>query len=241
MSKLLPLSENTLKLPQMFGVDEDFLHYVSTHRFTTIATDSGTATVGDAVGGILALAASDGTVADNDECYIKGVSEVYKFAASKPLFIRGRLQFTEANTDDANIIFGLMSAVAANALLDNGAGPAASYSGCVFFKVDGSTVWQAESSLAGTQTTTTLNAAGSRDGIAKTAGGSSYQTLEINWVPNDSTTGDFTFFIDGVLVAKHKGVTYTSATEMQIVAGVKNGDTNMETLNVDYISAWQVR
>lgn len=241
MSKLLPLSEQTLDLPRLFGFNDDFEWLVTAHRWTSVLTDSGTAVVGDAVGGILALTASDGTVADNDEAYIRSTAEIFKFAENKPLLAKARIQYTEANTDDANIAFGFMSAVGANALLDNGGGPAASYSGAVFFKVDGSTVWQCESSLAGTQTTTTLNAAGSADGIAKTAGGSSYQTLEINWVPTTSTTGDFTFFIDGVLVAKHKDVVYTSATEMHVFAGVKNGDTNNEVLNVDYISAWQLR
>jgi hypothetical protein len=54
-------------------------------------------------------------------------------------------------------------------------------------------------------------------------------------------TMDVEFWIDGVLVYKIKDTSYTSATEMHVFAGVKNGDTNLETLNVDYIEAWQLR
>lgn len=228
-------------LPRQFGLFDDFLWEITAHMWTNTLTDSGTASVGDAVGGILALVPSDGTVADNDEAYVRSSGEIFKFAAGKPMYAEARVQFTEANTDDANVIFGFASAVAANHLQDNGAGPLASYSGAVFFKVDGGTNWNVEKSIAGTQVTAELTAVNSLTKTAQAAGGASYQTLRIEVEPHGGGSMDISFFIDGVLVYKIKDTTYASATEMHVFAGVKNGDTNLETLNVDYIEAFQLR
>lgn len=219
-------------LAQLVVAHQDhFTHYVTAHGFSTVATDGGACAVGDARGGILAITASDGTVADNDETYLKGTNEVLKFAANSAIYFGCLAQFAEANTDDANIILGFKDAVAANTLLDDGGGPAASYSGACFFKVDGGTVWQVESSLAGTQTTTVTNI---------TAGGSAYHLFEIEFRAIDSTTGEISFLYDGQVVCdsnnrpiKHQ-ITYTSATEMQACMGVKNGGANLETLNIDW-------
>lgn len=215
--------------------------YVSTSWVSTL-TDSGTAGVGDAAGGIMALVASDGTVADNDEAYLESPNETFLFANNKPLLFEARIQFTEANTDDANIIVGMKDAVAADTLLDNGGGPAASYTGAVFFKVDGGTNWQFETSISGAQTTTDLTAANANNlsKVVQTAGGASYQTLRISFEPYSSTAAKVNGFIDGVHVVSHD-FTYTSATEMQLCAGVKNGGANVETLNIDYMGGWQLR
>lgn len=241
MGKLLDSLEVMTKGPLTHGFFEDFDHMVTADRWTSVLTDSGSATVGDAAGGVITLTPSDGTVGDNDEAYLHTTKEIFKFAANKPGFVEARLQFTEANTDDANVMFGLADTSAANHIQDNGAGPLASYSGAVFFKVDGGTLWNTESSIAGTQTTNLLNAATSLDKTAKTAGGASYQTLRIEWLPKPGSLMDVMFFIDGVLVDKHENVDITSATEMDVFVGVKNGDTNVEALLVDYIQAWQTR
>jgi len=241
MTKLLNLPDYAHKCRDVQGYFDDFHWYITAHNLTSVISDSGTASVGDAAGGVLAIVPSDGSVGDNDESYVKGTAETFKFAANKPILFEAKVQFTEANTDDANIIVGLKDAVAANTLVDNGGGPPSTYSGCVFFKADGDTVWSVENSISTTQKTTQLTATNSLDRIAKTAGGASYQTLRIEWQPTSSTLGDFTFFIDGQIVAKHKDQVYTSATEMQVCLGVKNGDTNLETLNVDYIDVWQQR
>jgi hypothetical protein len=237
-AKLVRKTEEQLQAPLQFSLFDDFLWYVTAHGFTTVATDSGTVTVGDARGGIVALTPSDGTVADNDEVYIRSTAELFKFDRSG--FVEFKLQYTEANTDDANVAFGVMNAVAANSILDDGGGPAASYSGAVFFKVDGATVWNVESSIAGTQTTTTLTT---------TAGGASYVTFRIEWRYINSTRVEVTFWIDGQQVLDPAQrfaspvmhvVDPTSCTEMHVFAGLKNGAaTNVETLNIDYIAGGQ--
>lgn len=231
-----------LRLRNQFTIQDDFTRDVDSADWVTTLTDTGTASVGDAAGGVLAIVPSDGTVADNDEAYVESANEVFKFAADKPLLFEARVQFTEANTDDANVLVGVMDAVGANSLQDNGAGPPASYSGAVFFKVDGGTVWQTETSNSTTQTTTELSATNVNNLAKKavTAGGSAYQTLRIVVTPYSSTNAYVDFFVDGVQVAQHDYV-FTSATEMQVALGVKNGSTNLETLNVDYVACSQKR
>ena len=225
-----------------FTIADEFLRDVDSADWVTTLTDSGTASVGDAVGGVIALVPSDGTVADNDEAYIESANEVFKFAADKPLLFEARVQFTEANVDDANVLVGLLDAVGANSLQDNGAGPPSSYSGAVFFKVDGGTVWQTETSNSTTQTTNELLSTNTNNLAKKsvTAGGSSYQVLRIEYMPYSSTNAYVSFFVDGVLCCQHDYI-FTSATEMQIGIGVKNGGANNETLNVDYVVCTQER
>lgn len=225
-----------------FTIQDDFLRDVDAADWVTTLTDSGTASVGDAVGGVIALVPSDGTVADNDEAYIESANEVFKFAADKPLLFEARVQYAEAATDDANILVGLLDAVGANSLQDNGGGPPSSYSGAVFFKVDGGTRWQVETSNSTTQTTDDLVSTNTNNLSRKTqtAGGSAYQTLRIEFMPYSSTNAYVSFFIDGVQVAQHDYI-FTSATEMQIGIGVKNGGANNETLNVDYVVCTQER
>lgn len=231
-----------LRLRNQFTIQDDFTRDVDSADWVTTISDLGSVAVGDAAGGILALVPSDATVADNDETYVESANEVFKFAAEKPLLFEARVQFTEANTDDANILVGLMDAVAANSLQDNGAGPPASYSGAVFFKIDGGTVWQTETSLSTTQTTNELTSTNVNNlsKKAQTAGGSAYQVLRIEYMPYSSTNAYVSFLVDGVLCAQHDYV-FTSATEMQIALGVKNGGANLETLNVDYVVCTQER
>ncbi len=225
------------------GFYEDFQY--ESGRWTTIASDAGGSNILDQVGGVMELDASDATVADNDEVYIH-TAEVFLFASGAPLIAEAYIKFIEANTDDANILFGLMDGIAANHLLDNGGGPAASYAGAVFFKVDGSTYWQAESSDGATQKTTLLDGTqpvmqgSNATGEAQTAGGA-WQRLTIDWRPKSSSRADVAYFIDGVLVAKHVDFTYANATEMAVVAGVKNGGANEEKLDLDYVFAYQKR
>lgn len=238
MPKLLTLPDEFLYGQRNFGFHEDFLEFVSGDLFTDTSADTGAAVANiDGAGGLVTLT-TGGT--DNNECYLLTTKELFKFANDKPLVFETRLQYAEANTDDANVAFGFMNAVGANSILDDGGGPKADYSGAVFFKVDGGTRWQVESSLGTSQTTTDLTAANSRDRLVKTAGGSAYQTFRIEVITTSSTTAEVSFYIDGTLVAKHE-LTYTSATEMMAFVGVKAGGANSEVVTVDYISAYQLR
>lgn len=241
MANRCPLPWEVLNAHRVHGIFDDFDRDVDAAEWVSTLTDSGTASVGDAAKGILALVASDGTVADNDEAYIESPNETFLFAAGKAIAFGALVQFTEANTDDANVFVGLLDAVGANTLVDDGAGPKTTASGVGFFKVDGGTTWNIFASLSTTQTKVNLTAANSLDKLAKTAGGASYQRLEIVVIPKNTTQQDVEWYIDGVLVYKLTDMVFTSATEMQIGAGVKNGGANNETLNIDYIYAYQIR
>lgn len=206
-------------------LEDHFLWYTTAHGLSTIATDSGTALVSaTSPYGILQLYGSDGSVTDNDEVYVGSTVTMFLPAAGKDIWFECKAMFTETNTDDANIILGLSSLYAANTLVDNGAGPPADYSGCVFYKVDGGTVWNCETSTdvgVGTQTTTT--------GIATRISGS-YQRFGFHMTSNQRVD----YFIDGVCVATHPS-TNISTTAMGLLFGVKTGDTTAgsEQLNID--------
>lgn len=238
MSKLVRFSDRVLNAYRYYEHLEDFKHYVTTDMFTSVLTDSGTAAVSAAANGILTITASDGTVADNDEAYVATTNEVFLFANDKPFVVESLVKFAEANTDDANIFFGLADAIAANTLVDDGAGLKTSFSGACIYKVDGSNVWKCISSVGTTQTITTSTL---------TAGGSSYQRLKIEVNPISTTNVEISFFVDGIplydaaVTSKNQAIKHvvdaTSATEMDLGWGVKNGGANNESLNVDYV-AW---
>lgn len=223
-----------------FGLFHDFRYFTSSEEFTSVISDSGSATVSDGgIGGILVLSPSDGTVADNDETYVRSTTEYFKFANDKPLMGECRLQFAEAATNAANVFFGFADAISANTLVDNGGGLKTSFSGACIYKVDGATTWRCVSSNGSTQTISTSSV---------TAGGSAYQTLRVEVHEDTSTACIVRFFVNGnPLVDSTSGreivhrVLYASATDMHVGAGVKNGSTTMETLNIDYIAAYQLR
>lgn len=230
---------------KQFGFFEDFNEFVSGDLFTDTSADAGAAVANvDAAGGAVTLTTG---ATDNNECYLLTTKELFLFAANKPILFEARLKYTEANTDDANVAMGLMNAVGANSIIDDGAGLVASYSGACFFKIDGGTNWKVETSLAATRTgTIELTAVNSLDKVAKTAGGGSYMGFRIEIVPISSTQAEASFYIDSdddgdfTLVQKIT-FTYTSATEMMAFVGVKAGGANSEVVTVDYVACYQKR
>src|SRR4051812_4580040 len=72
-------------------------------------TDTGTALIGDAAGGQVVLTPSDGSVADNDECYLATPNEVYLLATDRPLYGRARVKFSEVTADKVNAAFGFQN------------------------------------------------------------------------------------------------------------------------------------
>ena len=215
-----------------FTFFDDFFAYDDTAtvgNYVKVADSGGSETISDAAGGVFAIA-TDGD--DNDEVYISSIKEFFLFAADKPIWFQARVKLAEAATDDSNIIIGLSDTVGANTLLDNGAGPAASYDGAVFFKVDGGTVWQFESSNAGTQVTTSSAGAFVTD-----------TWYEIGFIFDPTTagtTGIITPYLDGV-AGTAQNITLSGLQEMHILLGAKAGGANAETLQVDYVRCVQIR
>jgi hypothetical protein len=239
--KLLDTPAELLRRRQ-FTMFDDFFGLDEVERWSVTADAGGAQDIDqDGRGGVLSIATG---ATDNDEAYVATIGELFLFAADKPIEFEARVKFSEANTDDANVLVGLMDAPGADSLLDDGGGPKASYSGAVFYKVDGGANWIVESSLAGSQSTTVTDQA---------AGGEEYHTLRIVAQPVGPSRVEVTFFIDPrggsnfVQCRDDQGrpikhvVTLGSPTEMAVVLGAKAGGANAETLLVDYVSCSQLR
>jgi len=238
MTKLIALPDIALLGRRQHGFFEEFSHLSSGDLWTDTSGDSGAGwSAGDAVGGV-AVGVTGAT--DNNEAYLHSTAAQFKIANDKPLIAEAYLQFTEANTDDANVFFGLADSIGANTLTDDGGGMKSSFSGAAIYKVDGGSNWNAIYSDGATQTIVELTAANAYDGVAKAAGGAAYQRLRIELDPRNAAV-DVKFFIDGSLVYKMSGKTIASAVVMEAGFGVKAGGANEETLNVDYVMAYQLR
>lgn len=224
--------------PHSFHYLEDF-YGLDTTLWSTVAADSGASVAIDAdgVGGRLLLTTG---ATNNNEAYAFS-KEIFKFAEDKPLIIDARLMWAEANTDDANIMFGVMDGVAADALVDDGAGPKASFDGALFYKVDGGTRWQVISSNATARTVSDTELLSTQSG---------FQTLRIEFIPISTAEGQINFYIDqsgGQNLHTFKGygdsarvphlqhtIALSGLEEMALVFGVKAGAANSEVLTVDY-------
>jgi hypothetical protein len=212
--------------------DDFFFHDTTEGPFDTTADAgaSGTTDVIDGAGGIMSLVC-DGD--DNDEAYLHTIVEAFKFAAAKPLFFEARVAITEGATNAAAAIIGMLDAAGADALLDTEGGPKASYSGVVFYKVAGGLTWSAEASIAGAQTPIPLAGA--------TYASGTFYKYGILVVPTTSALANVYLFINDVLVGSLTDWTYTNATDMDLIVGVKSNGSAEETALVDYIHCRQAR
>lgn len=221
-----------------FHLFEDFAGDQLDANWVDTVSDSGTVVTADARSGVIVLSPSDGTATDNDEAYLASANEVFKIADASHVYGRARIKFTEAATDKANVFFGFVDAIGADTLVDNGGGLKASFSGAAIFKTDGSTVWKCITSNGATQTITAS---------ATVAGNADFQVLEIEFSDWDGVQMQVVFKHNGEYLKDANGyvirhrVAVTSATEMQVGVGVKNGTTTAESLSVDYIYAAQNR
>lgn len=229
-----------LKQIEDFGFFSDFIESPdTTNKFTATLTDSGSAAItAGSNGGLVAIVPSDGTVADNDEAYLATKQSPFKPLAGQPIYAEALVQFTEANTNAANVFFGLMSSVGADSLVDNGGGPRASGTVVGIYKVDGGTVWRCVSRNGSTVT----------DSISTTtAGGANAQRLQVEIIDVTGSQATVVFRVDGNILrdANNQLIKHTlplsGASACQLMAGAKNGSANNESFNVDYMGAWQVR
>lgn len=232
------------EMPHVFGIADHF----ETDRdwwADTIDT-SGTITAASGFGGHCIITSHSD---DNDEAY-RASNPIFQFAANKPLFAKIRLKYTEANTDDANVLFGLQTDLNADAMLDDGGGPATSSAyNAVWYKVDGGTTWNVRTSVNGTATTTATD---------YTAGGGAWTTLGIEYLPVGSARAEVSFWIDTAggdnMVQAMEASSTRGAFETRpikhymtslaggvvgLIFGIKAGGANAEVLTVDYASCYQ--
>ena len=207
-------------------LQDDFFEFTEADTWTTTedAGKSGTDGINDETAGWYKNFC-DGD--DNDESYCHSVGETWKMASGKPLWMECKVRLTEAATDDANWIVGIMEAGGdANTLLDNGGGPAANYDGACFFKVDGDMSIQFETSIATAQVTA--------DVVGTSVSGTAYK-LGFYWDGVSSVTP----YVNGVAGTAHAMA--TTGGEANAVFGVKAGGTNEEAIEIDFIKIVQIR
>lgn len=217
-----------------FELFDDFLNLDTVKWSSVDDAGTGTNTANGVAGGQVSIVTA---AADNDYHLMTSAAKVFKFAANKPLWFDAEFTLTEANTDDANILIGLVSVTTSGNLQNDGAGPAASYDGAVLFKVDGTMTLQAETSAATVQTT---NAS-----VCTFTSGSTYR-VGFHFDPADGVTGQVTFEVEdktaGVLYQPPaQRIALASLGVMNLVYGVKAGGANAETLKMNYIRCIQAR
>lgn len=222
-----------------FHIFDDFWMDQTDLTWVDVVTDTGTVLMNDIANGTAALTPSDGTVADNDEVYLRSANENFIFASGRPLYARCRLQFIETAAGVYNAFFGFANAIAADFIVDNGGGLRAS--GCIaaIEKRDGETQWRL-TSRNGATVNSTLS--------TKTAGGAAYQVLEVIVNDFDGANMQVVGKVDGEFLRDSAGkvithfVAIASATEMHVGLGAKLGAiTNNDLLNADYVYAHQLR
>ena len=211
---------------------EEFFRYIAGEAFT-VAVYPGGAPVGTTgntagVGGQFILYCDSD---DNDETYAVSTGESWLFAEAKKLWFECKIVLSEGATDKANWIIGLMDVAGENALLDNGGGPATTYDGAVFYKVDGTMSTMFETSNDTTQATaTTMGTFVS--GTAVRLG---------FYYDGTATTGVITPYIDGVAKTA-QNITNSGLAEMELFFGCKAGSgVPEEALQVDWIKCVQLR
>ena len=233
MAKVVHITEKTAKSRLVYALEDDFDWYVTAHRWTGTFTDAGAAVI-TAGTTVLAVSPSDGTVADNDESYIATTNAVVPMADNRPFYLEGLIQFTEGNVDDANVAFGLASSVAANLIVDDGAGMRASGTVIAIYKIDGGTNWICVSRNGATATVSTSTT---------TAGGAAQQKLSIEVIESDSLSCTIVFKVDDQILRDSTTQAYirhtflfSGSANCQVFAGMKNGAiTTAELLNLDWI------
>src|SRR5262245_28287935 len=216
----------------------DFENFTSgSDGVTSLAADAGaTAVVGDADAGLLAL--GTGAVLNN-EVMVRSTNELFLIANNRPIYAETRLQYAEANVNNANVAFGLGDAIGADWLVDGGAGPRTTGMQVMIYKVAGASVWRAQA-RNGTQV--------SDQASGTTAGGTTFTTLTVEVKDMSTTQATVTYQVDGVplrdaltgLMINHQ-LNLAGSTEMRVGVYAKAGSASAETVNVDYMGASQVR
>ncbi len=172
---------------------DDFIDHFnaldSTSVWTVTAAGVG-ASIALSATGESAAVFTTGAVSEQDA--ILHTNRTWDIVDAQPIVCEFRWKYTEAATDDANVLLGLHDAPAADELQDAGGGPPASYSGVNFHKVDGGTAWIVESSVAGTQSTNTVY----KPDATWAPGGGGYQSFRIEIRPISSTEAQITYGFD---------------------------------------------
>lgn len=247
MTKLLNM-EPALQNIRQFGIFDDFVERdTDDFLWTDVATNASVAIDSDGIGGVVTLSAG---TADNGQAYLHTTNEIFKFQNDKPLVAVARVKVTEGGTNQAAFIIGLADGVALNHIKENET-PVDSHHGAFFFKQGGEADLKVESlaSASDTHTTTTTE-------VDPDSG--DWESYKIEVEPVSDTDKRVTFWHDseggqnwkqlkdtnGNLIKHTISLATPSAGtgELSLFVGIKNSSANgTQTMDVDYLGAWQLR
>lgn len=242
--KLDRYSDALACLPLESVVIDDFFSYTDTQLWTKSLTGTAAVAMAAGVGGILQF--TTGATA-NSPAVVALTNATFKMQAGGAIYAEFLAQYTEANTNNAYIAFGISSVVSSSLLTSATGVPVNSFSGALLYKPVGTTQWSCISSNGTTQNIT----AGSptTTGATGGSGGNGYRRYRIEWHDVDGSNTEVTYFIDNQPVldttAFHRPIKQTiteaSAAAMKPVIYFANASTTGETLNLDYAAAMQRR
>lgn len=222
-----------------FGFYYDFEESQSDTKFLKTVPNSGTAVVSSTLpGGVMVLTPSGGSPAANDEAYLSNPNSIFLPKLGKPMSLLSKLQFVEANTNQAGVAVGFASSVAAGLIANGVAAMRTTGTVICIVKFAGSNNWTAISQCNGVTNSTLTNSP---------AGGTTQQELGIQVLDYTSTLCQIAFLLNGKRLrdANNKdfvqSMVYASAVNVAGFVGVKNGSSSKETVNLDLFSAWQKR
>lgn len=200
---------------------DGFDDYVSGRRWTLVGaeyTATLTAAAAGLQGGQLVMAPAAATL--NHETYLHRTVSQMLFEDNVSFIVKARIKAAQAATNKMALHFGLMSAPAADTIVDTTGVPKSSFTGALIYTKADSIYWQAGCSV-GTGLLTTAS--------SKVAGGTSIQHLEIH-VKCANGQAEITYFVDGAQLLdestlysnpiKHN-LTYSGAVAMTGYFGMK--------------------
>ena len=218
-------------------VFDDFLkldNVATTGQWQSTKGTGGTVVLIDSTSGRVNIPTA---ASQNDYQLYSTQKKVFQFAAKKPMWAECLIQCTEANTNQANLVFGVSSVLTTGFLQTASGGPPTTFDGFVFWKAGGALIWKSMASAATVQSTS---------GTLATNVSATDIRLGFHFDPNDGTTGIITPLVNGVPVIvntvpyQHR-IALGSLGTMYPIFGVNAGSASAETLQVDYVRFVQNR
>src|SRR5215471_7866926 len=204
---------------------------------TSVLTGAGAAVAAiDGIGGLVTL--TTGGVLAN-EAILRSTQALWQVAANRPLFAECRLQYAEANVNNANVAFGLADTVGTGWMQGAGAGPRTSGNQIMIYKAAGGTSWRAQA-RNGTQVTDSNS--------TTAAGGTAFTILRVEAHDMSTTQVVCTYSVDGVplrdatsgLLISHL-LNISGSALLRLLTYVQAGSATGEVATADYLGASQVR
>jgi hypothetical protein len=222
-----------------FTMFDDFMHPVSTTvsdtQAWTVNSDgaTGTPVIQDAAGGIMNIVTA---AADNDYVAYSSVSEAFKFAEGKKLWLECEFKVAEATILESTWWVGLTDTLTTGGMQADAAGPLATYDGALIWKTPETAMTvNFETSNAGTQNTLSAFAT-SVTNVWQRAG------FYFDGKATTSTIKPYFWNNTTWTAGAAQNITLSGLEEMHLVWGIKAGPTAAaETMQMDWIKAVQLR